>query len=180
MHGDIEKILITEEEIAQKTAELGAAISEEYAGKDVILVNVLKGGVIFLADLIRKIDINVTLDFMAVSSYGAGSQTSGVVRVLKDLDEDIEDRDVVVVEDIIDTGLTLGYLLKNLRVRNPRSLKVCTLLDKSARRLLVDLPISYKGFDIPDQFVVGYGLDYRQKYRNLPYIGALKPEIYRG
>ncbi len=179
MHEDVEKILISEVEIAEKVAELGFSISRDYEGLDVVLVNVLKGGVVFLADLIRAIDIPITIDFMAVTSYGAASQTSGVVRVLKDLDEDIEGRHVLVVEDIIDTGLTLGYLLKNLKVRNPATLNVCTLLDKSARRLLLDLPIKYKGFDVPDKFVVGYGLDYRQKYRNLPYIGVLKPEVYR-
>lgn len=179
MHEDVEKILISEVEISEKVAELGFSISRDYEGLDLVLVNVLKGGVVFLADLIRAIDIPITIDFMAVTSYGASSQTSGVVRVLKDLDEDIEGRHVLVVEDIIDTGLTLGYLLKNLKVRNPATLNVCTLLDKSARRLLLDLPIKYKGFDIPDKFVVGYGLDYRQKYRNLPYIGVLKPEIYQ-
>ena len=174
MHKDVEKALISEVEIAEKVAELGFNISRDYEGKDVVLVNVLKGGVIFLADLVRAIDIPITIDFMAITSYGAASQTSGVVRVLKDLDEDIEGRHVLVVEDIIDTGLTLGYLLKNLRVRGPASLSVCTLLDKSARRLLEDLPIKYKGFDVPDQFVVGYGLDYDERYRQLPYVAILR------
>ncbi|MHB0977436.1 MAG: hypoxanthine phosphoribosyltransferase [Candidatus Aquicultorales bacterium] len=179
MHDDIDRVLISEVEIAEKVAEMGFNIARDYESKDVVLVNVLKGGVIFLADLIREIDIPITVDFMAVTSYGAASQTSGVVRVLKDLDEDIEGRHVIVVEDIIDTGLTLGYLLKNLKVRSPESLTVCTLLDKSARRLLMNLPIKYKGFDVPDQFVVGYGLDYRQRYRNLPFIGVLKPHVYQ-
>ncbi|MDI6815878.1 MAG: hypoxanthine phosphoribosyltransferase [Actinomycetota bacterium] len=174
----IEKILISEDEIAAKVLELGKEISAEYADKDLVIVNVLRGGVIFVSDLIRKMSIPVTVDFMAISSYGPSTESSGVVRVVKDLEENINDRHVLVVEDIIDTGLTLGYLLKNLSSREPASLNVCVLLDKSARRILDNLPIKYKGFDVPDAFVVGYGLDYRQKYRNLPYIGILKKSIY--
>jgi hypoxanthine phosphoribosyltransferase len=174
----IEKILIGEDEIAAKVAELGKEISADYAEKDLVIVNVLRGGVIFVSDLIRKMSIPVTVDFMAISSYGPSTESSGVVRVVKDLEENINNRHVLVVEDIIDTGLTLGYLLKNLTSREPASLNVCVLLDKSARRILDNLPIKYKGFDVPDAFVVGYGLDYRQKYRNLPYIGILKKYIY--
>ena len=174
----IEKVLISEDEIASKVTELGKEISANYADKDLVIVNVLRGGVIFVSDLIRKMSIPVTVDFMAISSYGPSTESSGVVRVVKDLEENINNRHVLVVEDIIDTGLTLGYLLKNLSSREPASLSVCVLLDKSARRILENLPIKYKGFDVPDAFVVGYGLDYRQKYRNLPYIGILKKSIY--
>ncbi|MBS3908945.1 MAG: hypoxanthine phosphoribosyltransferase [Actinobacteria bacterium] len=174
----IEKVLISEDEIAAKVIALGEEISGDYADKDLVIVNVLRGGVIFVSDLIRKMSIPVTVDFMAISSYGPSTESSGVVRVVKDLEENIHDRHVLVVEDIIDTGLTLGYLLKNLSSREPASLSVCVLLDKSARRILDNLPIKYKGFDVPDAFVVGYGLDYRQKYRNLPYIGILKKAIY--
>lgn len=178
LNDDIEKVLITEAEIAGKVEELGRALSADYAGKDLVLVSVLRGGVIFVADLIRVMSIPLTIDFMAISSYGPGTESSGVVKVIKDLEENIVGRHVVVVEDIIDTGLTLGYLLRNLESRSPASLNVCVLLDKSARRILVTLPIKYKGFDVPDVFVVGYGLDYRQKYRNLPYVGILKKSIY--
>ncbi|MBE0447636.1 MAG: hypoxanthine phosphoribosyltransferase [Actinobacteria bacterium] len=178
LNEDVEKVLITEAEIRYKVTEIGQALSADYADKDPVLVSVLRGGVIFLADLIRTMSIQVTIDFMAISSYGPATESSGVVKVLKDLEEDIIGRHVIVVEDIIDTGLTLGYLLRNLGSRNPASLNVCVLLDKSARRILDNLPIKYKGFDVPDAFVVGYGLDYRQKYRNLPYVGILKKSIY--
>ncbi|NCO65574.1 MAG: hypoxanthine phosphoribosyltransferase [Candidatus Aquicultor secundus] len=177
LNDDIEKVLITEAEIKYKIHELGGIISNEYSGKDLVMVSVLRGGVIFMADLVRSISIPVTIDFMAISSYGPSTDTSGVVRVLKDLEENINDRHVLIVEDIIDTGLTLSYLLRSLKAREPAGLDVCVLLDKSARRI-VDLPIKYKGFDVPDVFVVGYGLDYRQKYRNLPYVGILNKSVY--
>lgn len=174
---DIKDILFTKDEIQEKVALLGAAISDEYKGKELLLVNVLKGGVVFLADLIRHITIPSKIDFMAISSYGPSTESFGIVRLVKDLEESVSEKDVLVIEDIIDTGLTLSYLLRNLESRNPNSIKVCTLLDKSVRRI-PDVPIHYKGFDVPDVFVVGYGLDYEQKYRNLPFIGILKKEIY--
>lgn len=174
---DIKDILFTEDEIQEKVALLGAAISDEYKGKELLLVNVLKGGVVFLSDLIRHITIPSKIDFMAISSYGPSTESFGIVRLVKDLEESASEKDVLVIEDIIDTGLTLSYLLRNLESRNPNSIKVCTLLDKSVRRI-PDVPIHYKGFDVPDVFVVGYGLDYEQKYRNLPFIGILKKEIY--
>lgn len=167
----IKEVLFTEEDIRLRLQELAEKINEDYAGKEPLLVSVLKGSAYFLVDLTRLLDLPVSIDFMAISSY-AQRQTSGAVRLLKDLDEPIEDRDVLVVEDIIDTGLTLRYLLNNLKARRPRSLRVCTLLDKSVRRL-VPLDIAYTGFEIPDVFVVGYGLDFEQKFRNLPYIGVL-------
>lgn len=177
MINDIEKVLLTREEIEKKVRELGQRISEDYKNKDIVLVNVLRGGVVFLTDLIRTVTIPVTVDFMAISSYGPSTETSGVVKIIKDLEEEITNREVLVVEDIIDTGLTLGYLLRNLRSREPASLEVCTLINKPFRRI-IDIPLKYVGFEIPDQFVVGYGLDYGQKYRNLPFVGVLKPEIY--
>jgi hypoxanthine phosphoribosyltransferase len=179
VHQDINKILFTEEEIREKVQELGEQITQDYQGKDLVLVNILRGGVIFLADLVREIKIPIVLDFMAITSYGAETELSGVVRVIKDLEENITKRHVLVVEDIIDTGLTLSYLLRNLKARKPASLVVCTLLDKAVRRIATNLPIRYKGFEVPDVFVVGYGLDFRQKYRNLRYIGILRPEIYQ-
>lgn len=178
LNDDIDKVLITETDIRHKVEELGERISNDYAGKNLVMVSVLRGGVIFVADLIRAVSTPVTVDFMAISSYGPSTDTSGVVKVLKDLEEDIVGRDVLIVEDIIDTGLTLNYLIKNLKSREPASLNVCVLLDKSARRIVENLPIKYKGFDVPDVFVVGYGLDFRQKYRNLPYVGILKKSVY--
>jgi len=171
---EVGKVLIGAEGIQAKIAELGAAISHDYAGKDPLLVGVLKGMVLFMADLIRAISIPLEVDFMAISRYGPETEALGVVRVIKDLDKGIEGRHVLFVEDIIDTGLTLGYLLRILRARGPASLAVCTLLDRSVRRL-IDIDIAYKGFDLPDVFVVGYGLDYRQRFRNLPYIAELRP-----
>jgi len=178
---DIERIILTPEEIAQRVKELGEQISRDYAGKDLLLVGILKGCMVFLADLVRELTIPSSVDFVAVSSYGADTKTSGVVRILKDLDESVESMHVLVIEDIVDTGLTLrlSYLLENLRSRRAASVKVCTLLDKPARRR-VDVPVDYRGFTVEDQFVVGYGLDYQGKYRGLPYIGLLKPEIYGG
>jgi hypoxanthine phosphoribosyltransferase len=178
LFGDVAEILITQEQIAAKVAELGATLSREYAGREVVLVSVLKGALPFMADLMRAITIPVQIDLMEVSSYGgATTETSGLVRILKDLSSSIERKDVLIVEDIIDTGLTLNYLLRYLRGKNPRSLRICALLDKPARRL-VEIEIDHRGFTIPDQFVVGYGLDYGEVYRNLPFIGVLKPEVY--
>lgn len=175
MKADIAEVLISEVELQAKIGELGAAISRDYAGKDLVLVSILKGGLIFLADLCRAITLPVAIDLLAVSSYGPGAKPFGVVKILKDLDESITGREVLIVEDIIDTGLTLNYLIRNLQPRGPASLKVCVLLDKPARRI-VDLPIAYRGFEVPDKFVVGYGLDYRQRYRNLSYIATLTKE----
>jgi hypoxanthine phosphoribosyltransferase len=178
LHEDVGEILLTEEEIAAKVRELGARISADYAGRRVTLVSVLKGSLPFMADLMRAIDIPVRIDLMEVSSYGgSATESSGLVRILKDLSTSIADEDVLIVEDIIDTGLTLNYLIRYLRGKAPASLRICTLLDKPARRL-VEIPVDYTGFTIPDQFVVGYGLDYGELYRNLRYVGVLKPEVY--
>lgn len=178
MHKDIKKILIEEKEIQAKVAELGAIITEDYRGKDLLIICVLKGAVIFTSDLIRKIDLPLDIDFMAISSYGANTKSSGVVRILKDLDTSIEGKHVLIVEDIIDSGLTLAYMIENLKSRGPVSVEICTILDKKERRT-IDLDIKYTGFVVPDEFVVGYGLDYAEKYRNLPYIAVLKEEIYQ-
>ncbi|KXG75909.1 hypoxanthine phosphoribosyltransferase [Thermotalea metallivorans] len=177
MEKDIKEILFSREEIEKKIGELGNKIADDYRGKDLVLVGVLKGANVFMSDLMRKINIPLTIDFMAVTSYGLSTESSGVVKILKDLDHSIEDKDVLVVEDIIDTGLTLHYLCENLLSRKPKSLKICALLDKPDRRK-IDIPIDYKGFDIPDEFIVGYGIDYAEQYRNLPYIAALKREVY--
>ncbi len=175
--GDIDRILISGEEIQAKIRELGERITEDYRGKDLLLVGVLKGAFVVMADLSRHIRLPLQFDFMAVSSYGAATKTSGVVRILKDLDHDIEGRDVLLVEDIVDSGLTLAYLLKNLRARRPTSLEVCALMQKTAVQQ-VPVEIRYRGFDLPPDFVVGYGLDFAEKYRNLPYVATLKPEAY--
>jgi len=177
MHPDVQEVLISEEEIAGKVRELAARITEDYRGERVLMVGIIKGAVIFLSDLIRHIEVPVSIDFMAVSSYGKASRSSGVVKILKDLDQSIENRHVIVVEDIVDTGLTLKYMLDNLTTRKPASLKTCTLLDKPSRRKAKVAP-DYNGFVIPDKFVVGYGLDYAENYRNLREICVLKPEIY--
>lgn len=179
MHPDAREILFSEEEIKVKVKELGDAISKDYQGKDLLVIGILKGAVIFMADLVRNLSINASIDFMAVSSYGASTESSGVVRILKDLEQSIEGKNILIVEDIIDTGLTLKYLLENLKSRNPASIKVCTLLDKPSRRS-VDVKANYNGFSIPDEFVVGYGLDYDEKYRNVPFVFVLKPEVYSG
>ncbi|HEX3035026.1 MAG TPA: hypoxanthine phosphoribosyltransferase [Thermodesulfobacteriota bacterium] len=168
----IANILITEEEIKKRVKELGRKISHDYRGKDTILVTVLRGGMVFVCDLMREISIPVTVDFLSISSY-SGMVQIGVVRILKDLDESIEDRHVILVEDIVDTGLTLSYILKTLRARKPADVRVCALLDKKVQRI-VDVPIDYRGFEIPDEFVVGYGMDFNQRYRNLPFIAVLK------
>ncbi|HEX9236258.1 MAG TPA: hypoxanthine phosphoribosyltransferase [Actinomycetota bacterium] len=173
---DAATVLFTEEAIHRRVHELGALITRDYRGKSPVLVSVLKGGVVFLADLFREIDLLVRVDFMSISAYGADSEASGgVVRILKDLDQDIGTEDVIVVEDIIDTGLTLSYLLDSLRARQPASLEVCTLLDKSVRRI-APLSIRYRGFDCPDKFVVGYGLDHAERFRNLPAILAVEDQ----
>jgi hypoxanthine phosphoribosyltransferase len=177
IHGDVEEILLNADEIAGRVAELGAQLAADYAGRTPVLISVLKGSIVFLADLIRAMDVPVNVDLMEVSSYGSATESSGQVRILKDLSSSIEGRDVVVVEDIIDTGLTLNYLLRYLGERNPASVRVCCLLDKPARRL-AEIEIDYRGFSIPDRFVIGYGLDYDERYRNLPYIGVLRASIY--
>ncbi len=174
---DVEKVLLTEEEIAGKIKELGAQISKDYAGKNLLLVSVLKGSVVFMADLMRAIDIECKIDFMAVSSYGSGAVSSGTVKIIKDLDINLEGYDLLIVEDILDSGNTLSQLKKILLNRNPKSFKICTFLDKPDRRV-VDLHADYKGFVIPDEFVVGYGLDYNEQYRNLPCLGVLKRSVY--
>lgn len=177
MINDVESVLLSAEELSKRVAEIGAEITADYAGKEILMIGVLRGAVLFMADLARAIQVPVAIDFMAVSSYGAGTSSSGVVRILKDLDEDVAGKHVLVVEDIIDSGLTLNYLLDNLKSRKPASIKLCTLLNKPERRK-VNVEIDYNGFDVPDYFVIGYGLDYREKYRNLPFIGILKPEVY--
>ena len=179
MHPDIDHVVITEQEIQDRIAALGDAISRDYQGEPVLLVAVLRGAALFIADLARHITSPVEIDFMAVSSYGSSTQSSGVVRIIKDLEELIEGRHVLVVEDILDTGLTLKYLLKNLASRKPASLEVVALLSKEGKQR-VPISCKYVGFDVPDEFVVGYGLDYAERYRNLPYIGVLRPEVYSG
>ncbi len=174
---DIDHILISEEEINNKVSELAAQISRDYENKNPVFIGILKGSFVFMADLMRKVNIYCDIDFMAVSSYGNKSASTGAVKINKDLSQDIEGRDVVIIEDILDSGLTLSYLKKYLMNRNPNSIKICTLLDKPARRV-ADIKADYFGFDIPDAFVVGYGLDYAERYRNLPYIGVLKSESY--
>lgn len=179
IYKDIAEVLISEAQIRDRIAELGAQIGKDYKGKLPIVVALLKGSGIFIADLVRAIPLHLTMDFMGISSYGAGTKSSGVVKITKDLEENIEGRHVIIAEDIIDTGLTLSYLLKMLKQRNPASIKVCTLLNKQARRLLEVENVGYVGFEIDDHFVVGYGLDYIQKFRNLPCIGVLKPSVYQ-
>jgi hypoxanthine phosphoribosyltransferase len=176
-HQDIKEVLVSTEALAARIKELGEAISADYADRDILMVGVLRGAVIFMADLARAISRPVTIDFMAVSSYGASTSSSGVVKIVKDLDEDVAGKHLLIVEDIIDSGLTLKYLFDNLKSRKPASVKICTLLSKPSRRK-VDVPVDYNGFTIPDDFVVGYGLDFAEKYRNLPYVGVLKPEAY--
>jgi len=178
MHEDITEILITEEEILAKVVELGEQISRDYEGKNLLLLGTLKGAVPFIADLARAIALPLEIDYMAISSYGNTTQSSGVVRILKDLEGPIDQKHVLIVEDIVDSGLTLHYQMDVLRQRHPMSLRVCALLDKRRERIKV-VKLDYKGFQIPNRFVVGYGLDYAQRYRNLPYIGILKPSIYR-
>jgi hypoxanthine phosphoribosyltransferase len=170
------EVLIEEEPLRARIAELGTEISEEYAGRDLLLVGVLKGAVFFMADLMRELTVPCEIDFMAISSYGAATDSSGVVRILKDLDANIAGRDVLVVEDIIDSGLTLSYLMRSLSARKPASLEICALLTKPARRE-IDVPVKFVGFEIPNKFVIGYGLDFAERYRNLPYVAVLHPDL---
>jgi hypoxanthine phosphoribosyltransferase len=172
----IGEVLIDEETLAARVAELGAEVSADYEGRDLLLIGVLKGAVFFMADLMRHLTVTCEVDFMAISSYGAATDSSGIVRILKDLDISIDGRDVLVVEDIIDSGLTLSYLMRNLESREPASLEVCALLTKPTRRE-IDVPVRYVGFEIPNKFVVGYGLDFAERYRNLPYVGVLDEHL---
>ena len=178
MEQDIKKVLISREEIERKIGEVAEQISQDYADKDLLLVGILKGSVVFLADLMRRLSIHAQIDFMSVSSYGSGTKSSGVVKIIKDLDNSVEGRDVLLVEDILDSGLTLSYLRELLRDRHPNSIRIVTLLNKPARRT-ADIQPDYCCFDVPDEFVVGYGLDYAERYRNLPYVGVLKEEVYK-
>ena len=176
---DIESVVFSAEQLKQRVREIAAEIERDYAGKEIMLISVLRGSFVFMADLCRAIDLPCTIDFMSVSSYGKGTTSSGQVQITKDLSEDITDRHIIVVEDILDSGNTLSYLLKILENRHPASIRLCTLLDKPDRRVK-PVQVHYSGFTIPDAFVVGYGLDYAEKYRNLPYIGILKPRVYGG
>lgn len=177
MQNDISSVLLREDEIQAKVKEIGRKISEDFKGKDPLFVGILKGSFVFMADLMRSVTVPCSVDFMAVSSYGSKSVTTGAVKINKDLSQDIENRHVIIVEDILDSGVTLSYLLQYLQARNPASISLVTLLDKPARRRK-EVKVDYSGFEIPDAFIVGYGLDYAEKYRNLPYIAILKPEIY--
>lgn len=177
MHQDLEKVLFTEQEIREAAQRIAAAINADYAGQEVTFVGLLKGSVQFMADLIKYIDLKCTIDFMCVSSYGNGTKSTGRVNIIKDLSEPIDDKNVVIVEDIIDSGNTLNFINRYFSAKNARSVRICTLLDKPSRRE-VEIDVDYVGFEVPDEFVVGYGLDYQEYYRNLPYIGVLKPEIY--
>ena len=175
---DILKVLLTEEQLKEKCAEMGAQITRDYAGKNLLLVTVLKGAVVYMADLMRCIDLPCAIDFMVVSSYGgANTSSTGLVKIIKDLDQDLTGKDVLIVEDILDTGITLSNLVPMLQLRNPRSVRLCTILSKPSRRK-AEIEPDYCGFEVPDEFVVGYGLDYDERYRNLPYVGVLKPEVY--
>lgn len=178
MYDIVKEVLVTEEEIQSKIKELGERITADYKGKNLMLVGILKGAVMFLSDLAKNIKMPVLIDFMAVSSYGSSSESTGIVRIIKDLESSIDDKDILIVEDIIDTGLTLSYLTDNLRKRGAKSVKIVTLLDKPERRK-VEVPVDYTGFTIPDEFVIGYGIDYAEKYRNLPFVAALKEEVYK-
>ncbi|MFR5265776.1 hypoxanthine phosphoribosyltransferase [Clostridium sp.] len=174
---DVKEVLYSEEVISKRVKELGAEVSKDYEGKDLLVVGVLKGSIVFTADLIKAITIPCEIDFMAVSSYGKASESSGIVRILKDLDNDIEGKHILIVEDIVDTGTTLSYLLEYLKARKAASIEIIALLNKEARRKS-NVTVKYSGFDVPDEFIVGYGIDYAEKYRNLPFIGSLKREIY--
>ena len=178
MHEDVKSVLLTQQQIAERVAEMGKQITEDYKGKNLVLVTVLKGAAVFLSDLMRSIDTHAEIDFMVVSSYGAATSSSGVVRIMRDIEIPLEDKDVLVVEDILDSGNTLQYIKEVITGKNPKSIKIATLLNKPARRM-AEIEADYTGFVVPDEFVIGYGLDYNEKYRNLPYIGILKPEVYR-
>ena len=177
MNDDIRAVLVSEQQLKDKVAQLGAQISQDYAGKDLVLVSILKGAVVFMADLMRAVTIPCSIDFMVVSSYGAGTTTTGLVKIIKDLDSDLSGKDVLIVEDILDTGVTLSNLVPMLKMRDPNSVRICAIMDKPSRRR-ADIQADYIGFQVPDEFVVGYGLDYDEKYRNLPYVGVLKPSVY--
>ena len=178
MNRDIDHILVSQQQLQDKISELGAQISRDYDGHELLLVSILKGSVVFMADLMRAITIPCAIDFMVVSSYGgSNTTTTGLVKIVKDLDQDLSGKDVLIVEDILDTGVTLSHLMPMLQMRNPRSDKICSILSKPSRRK-ADIEPDYMGFEVPDEFVVGYGLDYDEKYRNLPYVGVLKPEVY--
>lgn len=177
MKNDIQEILFSQENLATRVAELGAQITADYEGKNLTVIGILKGSNIFTSDLVRKIDLPLNMDFMAVSSYGNATESTGVVRILKDLERSIDNEHILIVEDIIDSGLTLKYLQENLQMRNAASVKICTLLDKPARRK-EEVVIDYCGYEVPDEFIVGYGIDYAEKYRNLPFVGVLKREVY--
>ncbi len=177
MINDVKEVLYSAETLAKRVNELGKQIEVDYAGKDLLVIGVLKGANIFMGDLIRQINLPIQMDFIAASSYGSSTESSGVVKIIKDLDYSIEGKHVLIVEDIIDTGLTLRYLEDNFRSRRPASLEICTLLDKPERRK-ADIVVKYIGYQIPDEFIVGYGIDYAEKYRNLPYVATLKPEVY--
>ncbi len=178
MQNDIKEILVTEEQLKTRVAELGAQISKDYEGKNLLLVSILKGAVVFMADIMRAVTIPCGIDFMVVSSYGNENTVStGLVKIIKDLDADLAGKHVLIIEDIMDTGITLSNLMPMLEMRNPESLKICSILDKPSRRK-TNIQPDYKGFEVPDEFVVGYGLDYNETYRNLPYVGVLKPEVY--
>lgn len=179
MNDDIQQILFSKERIAEIVKEVGARISTDYSGKNLLMVSILKGSVVFMSDLMRAVTIPCGIDFMAVSSYGSGTKTSGVVKIIKDLDINLKGYDVLIVEDILDSGLTLSYIRELLQARSPKSIRLCTLFDKPDRRT-VDISADYVGTVVPDEFIVGYGLDYDEKYRNLPYVGILKPEVYGG
>jgi len=180
MRDDIQTVLVSEEQLRAKVAELGARISRDYAGKDLLLVSILKGAVVFMADLMRAVTIPCSIDFMVVSSYGGtNTESTGLVKIVKDLDADLSGREVLIVEDVLDTGVTLSNLVPMLKMRHPNSVKICAILDKPARRK-TSITADYRGFEVPDAFVVGYGLDYDEKYRNLPFVGVLKPEVYGG
>lgn len=179
MLGDIKEVLFSEEQLTKIVERIGEQISEDYKDKNLLLVSVLKGSVVFMADLMRAIKVPCEVDFMSVSSYGSGTKTSGIVKITKDLDINLEGYDLLVVEDILDSGMTLSYILEMMQARNPNSIRLCTLFDKPERRT-VDVKADYVGAVVPDDFIVGYGLDYAQKYRNLPFVGVLKPEVYGG
>lgn len=178
MDQDIDHILVSEQELKAKVAELGATISRDYAGKQLLLVSILKGSVVFMADLMRAVTVPCAIDFMVVSSYGgSNTMSTGLVKIIKDLDADLSGKDVLIVEDILDTGITLSHLMPMLKMRNPNSVRLCTILSKPSRRK-AEIEPDYLGFEVPDEFVVGYGLDYDEKYRNLPYVGVLKSQVY--